>query len=59
MLMNESSSHLIWEAARTNVPDLPPKPEDMDEPAYANLMYDAHCHVCIVSFRLEKFSRLK
>ncbi|KAE9397448.1 hypothetical protein BT96DRAFT_73268 [Gymnopus androsaceus JB14] len=47
MLLSESNSHFIWEAARANVPGLPPKPDDMDEPAYANLMYDAHCHECL------------
>lgn len=35
----------LWKAARSNVPDMPPCPEDMSEPAYASLMFDTHCSV--------------
>ncbi|KAI0768938.1 hypothetical protein BC629DRAFT_806777 [Irpex lacteus] len=36
----------LWKAARSNVPDMPPCPEDMSEPAYASLMFDTHCSTC-------------
>ncbi|KAI0738742.1 hypothetical protein BC629DRAFT_1300122 [Irpex lacteus] len=39
------SSRSMWKSACTNVPGLPPCPSDLSEPAYANLMFDAHCHV--------------
>lgn len=35
----------LWRAARNNVPDLPPCPDDLSEPAYANLVFDTHCSV--------------
>ena len=35
----------IWRAARENVEDFPDCPEDMSEPAYANLAFSYHCHV--------------
>lgn len=37
----------FWKAARATVtkPLLPPCPADLSEPAYANLMFDTHCHV--------------
>lgn len=39
------SSEPLWKAARKNVDLLPERPEHMSEPAYANLVFDAHCHV--------------
>ncbi|KAI0681965.1 hypothetical protein BC835DRAFT_1531354 [Cytidiella melzeri] len=36
----------LWKAARLNLPTLPPCPADLTEPAYANLMFDPHCHSC-------------
>jgi hypothetical protein len=35
----------FWRVSRLNIPMLPPCPEDISEPAYANLMFFAHCHV--------------
>lgn len=35
----------LWQAARLNIPDLPPCPDDLSEPAFANLVFDPHCHV--------------
>ncbi|KAI0074572.1 hypothetical protein K474DRAFT_1601318 [Panus rudis PR-1116 ss-1] len=35
-----------WKAARENIPGLPDCPPDLSEPAYANLVFDPHCHVC-------------
>ncbi|KAI0723949.1 hypothetical protein C8T65DRAFT_599659 [Cerioporus squamosus] len=46
MLMTRSAS-TIWRRARENVPGLPDCPKDMSEPAYANLMFDPHCHFCL------------
>ncbi|KAJ3557330.1 hypothetical protein NM688_g1532 [Phlebia brevispora] len=43
------SSEFIWRRARENVPGLPPCPEDLSEPAYANLVFDTHCHECLSS----------
>ncbi|KAI0792958.1 hypothetical protein BC629DRAFT_1287280 [Irpex lacteus] len=53
MSRNSSSA---WKAARATVtqplPGLPLCPADLSEPAYANLMFDAYCHVsCIGCFR--------
>lgn len=39
------STQFIWTAARENVPELPPLPEDLNEMQYASLLYDTHCHV--------------
>ena len=39
------SSEFIWKTARENVEDFPPRPDDLSEPAYANLAFDSHCHV--------------
>jgi hypothetical protein len=39
------SSALLWRTARMNVDHLPGCPEDLSEPAYANLVFDSHCHV--------------
>ncbi|RPD66422.1 hypothetical protein L226DRAFT_479062 [Lentinus tigrinus ALCF2SS1-7] len=46
LLMTRSSS-TIWRRARENVPQLPECPKDMSEPAYANLLFDPHCHFCL------------
>ncbi|KAJ3556130.1 hypothetical protein NM688_g2194 [Phlebia brevispora] len=43
------ASEFIWKRARENVPNLPPCPEDLNEPAYANLVFDTHCHECLAS----------
>lgn len=36
----------LWKASRKNVPGLPDCPPFLSEPAYANLCFDSHCHVC-------------
>ncbi|KAI0088544.1 hypothetical protein BDY19DRAFT_993936 [Irpex rosettiformis] len=43
------NSALFWKAARLALtsPCLPPCPTDLSEPAYANLMFDSHCHNCL------------
>ncbi|KAI0768946.1 hypothetical protein BC629DRAFT_808024 [Irpex lacteus] len=41
------SSQSMWKSACANVPGLPPCPSDLSEPAYANLVFDAHCHDCM------------
>ncbi|KAI0083912.1 hypothetical protein BDY19DRAFT_611129 [Irpex rosettiformis] len=43
------NSTLAWKAARLTLIDplLPPCPNDLSEPAYANLMFDTHCHSCL------------
>ncbi|KAJ3557329.1 hypothetical protein NM688_g1533 [Phlebia brevispora] len=46
--MNRTSA-FIWKRARENVISLPPLPEDMNEPAYASLMFDTFCHVRLSS----------
>ncbi|KAI0047938.1 hypothetical protein FA95DRAFT_1518318 [Auriscalpium vulgare] len=38
---------LLWKEAYELVPDVPSCPEDMSEPAWANLLFGgAHCHTC-------------
>ncbi|RPD66387.1 hypothetical protein L226DRAFT_530487 [Lentinus tigrinus ALCF2SS1-7] len=46
LLMNRSAI-TIWRRARDNVLGLPNCPSDLSEPAYANLVFDPHCHFCI------------
>ncbi|KAI0088492.1 hypothetical protein BDY19DRAFT_947867 [Irpex rosettiformis] len=41
------STQYIWKAAALNVPDLPPRPEELTEIAYSNLLYSTHCHNCL------------
>ncbi|KAF5367799.1 hypothetical protein D9757_010345 [Collybiopsis confluens] len=41
-LVNKDDSHFVWEAAQSNHESLPEKPENVDETAYASLLYDAH-----------------
>ena len=40
------NSMSIWKVALANLPDLPPCPDDLSEPAYVNLMFSLQCHVC-------------
>ncbi len=44
LLMRKSSS-FIWERARLGMEGLPPMIEGFNEPQYANLLFDTHCHV--------------
>ncbi|KAI0707647.1 hypothetical protein C8Q76DRAFT_745779 [Earliella scabrosa] len=48
-LLMSRSSITVWRRARANRPDLLDCkcPSDMSEPAYANLLFDPHCHFCI------------
>ncbi|KAG6919494.1 hypothetical protein DXG01_005753 [Tephrocybe rancida] len=41
------SSKSVWQAALETIPDLPPCPPDMSEPAWVNLVFDPHCHFCL------------
>ncbi|KAE9395816.1 hypothetical protein BT96DRAFT_997297 [Gymnopus androsaceus JB14] len=45
-ILMSKSSESIWRIARENVRDLPPRPEDLNEPQYAHLLYEPYCHVC-------------
>ncbi|CEL62078.1 hypothetical protein RSOLAG1IB_12498 [Rhizoctonia solani AG-1 IB] len=36
----------IWRISRSNVPGLPPCPAEMDEPAYAALLFTPFCSLC-------------
>ncbi|KAG7085444.1 hypothetical protein E1B28_003005 [Marasmius oreades] len=47
-LMKRSSA-FIWREARENITDLPPLPIDLNEPQYASLLFDNHCHACLRS----------
>ncbi|KAI0072229.1 hypothetical protein K474DRAFT_1605514 [Panus rudis PR-1116 ss-1] len=44
LLMSKHSAG-DWLAARRNVPEMPNIPENISEPAFANLLFDSHCHV--------------
>ncbi|KAJ6502646.1 hypothetical protein DFH09DRAFT_1441321 [Mycena vulgaris] len=46
VLMHRSSIS-VWRAALRNVPGLPDMPPEMSEPAWANLVFDRHCHYCL------------
>ncbi|KAJ7492291.1 hypothetical protein FB451DRAFT_525803 [Mycena latifolia] len=46
VLMHKSSMS-VWKTARSNVPWLPDAPPGMSEPAWANLVFDRHCHYCL------------
>lgn len=49
-LLMSRRSMSFWKAARQNVEDLPPCPEDMSEPAYANLLFRTNCYVSLLLF---------
>ncbi|KDQ51687.1 hypothetical protein JAAARDRAFT_502269 [Jaapia argillacea MUCL 33604] len=46
VLMRRSSIS-IWRDSFSNVPDLPSFPPDLNEPQWANLLFDSHCHNCL------------
>ncbi len=48
--LSSRSSAPFWKAARKNVEGLPDCPQYLSEPAYANLMFFAHCHVSVFSY---------
>jgi hypothetical protein len=41
------SSTFVWRAARQSI-GLPELPSFLDEPQYANLWFDKHCHVSMI-----------
>ena len=41
----------IWRRARANTEGLPPRPDDLTEPQYAELVFGQHCYVCAVHRR--------
>lgn len=45
-LLVDRTAARFWRAARENIKGLPDCPSFLSEPAYANLCFDAHCHVC-------------
>ncbi|KAF8421548.1 hypothetical protein L210DRAFT_3572594 [Boletus edulis BED1] len=45
LLMDESST-LVWKTARRQVDGLPDCPPDLTEQEYADLVFDARCHMC-------------
>ncbi|KAI0078194.1 hypothetical protein K474DRAFT_969502 [Panus rudis PR-1116 ss-1] len=45
-LLNRNATS-VWKAARQHVDLLPERPSFLSEPAYANLMFDPHCHACL------------
>ncbi|KAJ4467879.1 hypothetical protein J3R30DRAFT_3306146, partial [Lentinula aciculospora] len=44
-ILMSKSSEAIWRSARANVKGLPPRPDDLNEPQYAHLLYEAYCYV--------------
>ncbi|EAU81971.2 hypothetical protein CC1G_09157 [Coprinopsis cinerea okayama7 len=45
ILMSRSSA-MIWREALSNVPDLPPCPDDLDEPTWVELAFGKRCQLC-------------
>ncbi|KAJ7596354.1 hypothetical protein C8J56DRAFT_917247 [Mycena floridula] len=43
------SSITVWKSARSNDNECPNPPDGMSEPAWANLLFDAHCHFCLAN----------
>ncbi|KAK7679962.1 hypothetical protein QCA50_016908 [Cerrena zonata] len=46
-LLISPDSSFLWRDSRKNVPHLPGRPSFLSEPAYANLLFDYHCHNCL------------
>ncbi|KAJ8520544.1 hypothetical protein ONZ45_g2664 [Pleurotus djamor] len=46
-LLMKRSSLTLWKAVFDHVPDIPEKPEDMAEPAWANFLFTNNCFVCL------------
>lgn len=57
-ILLHKSSISTWKSSFEEIRDLPPCPPEMCEPAWANLVFSPHCHVCCfiilfsVSFRV-------
>ena len=45
-LLMDRKSAPWWRATRSQIEGLPPCPKTLSEPAYANLLFFNHCHVC-------------
>ncbi|KAF8418249.1 hypothetical protein L210DRAFT_3579692 [Boletus edulis BED1] len=45
-LLMDKSSTFVWKTARRQVDGLPACPPDLTEQDYADLVFDAHCHMC-------------
>ncbi|KAF8141131.1 hypothetical protein EV363DRAFT_1307184 [Boletus edulis] len=45
-LLMDKSSTFVWKTARRQVDGLPDCPPDLTEQEYADLVFDAHCHMC-------------
>ncbi|KAJ7024421.1 hypothetical protein C8F04DRAFT_162777 [Mycena alexandri] len=48
VLMHKSAIS-IWKASLQQVPGLPERPQEMSEPAWANLVWSPHCHNCLTN----------
>ncbi|KAJ7040353.1 hypothetical protein C8F04DRAFT_254471 [Mycena alexandri] len=48
ILMNRSNA-FIWKGSRARVEGLPEIPRDLNEPQYAALAFDGHCHKCLTT----------
>ncbi|KAI0711717.1 hypothetical protein C8Q76DRAFT_622767, partial [Earliella scabrosa] len=46
-LLLSQSSRALWKTSRSNVSELPPCPEWLSEPRFANLCFEAHCDSCL------------
>lgn len=46
MLMNRRNAFL-WKMARANIPGAPDCPDLVAEPAYANVLFNTRCNVCL------------
>ncbi|KAL1689051.1 hypothetical protein GGG16DRAFT_104022 [Schizophyllum commune] len=45
-LVMDRSFASVWRACMQRIPELPPKPEHLDEPDYVNKVYGDHCSFC-------------
>ncbi|GJE90700.1 hypothetical protein PsYK624_068440 [Phanerochaete sordida] len=46
-LLDGYNCHALWRGALDRVASLPPCPADISEPAYASLMFDTYCQICL------------
>ncbi|KAJ3767967.1 hypothetical protein FB446DRAFT_792698 [Lentinula raphanica] len=52
-ILMSKTREFIWRIARGNVEGLPPRPADLNEPQYADLLFESYCHVCMGSGRCD------
>ncbi|KAJ3527621.1 hypothetical protein NMY22_g9722 [Coprinellus aureogranulatus] len=45
-ILMQRSSKDVWKSALASVVDLPPRPEDLTEPQWVDLLFGRNCHVC-------------